>query len=225
MPATFQAALILALFIAPGYVLIQGYRQGRTYSPPDKDLYVLAQAVVASLGWLAVAGLVLSLFGDPMRNWGLMPQNTRLLEQHVRAVTLLVLAIEFAPFALGVATGSVVNALQGVQRAHALLNWTGIFEPPTAWEQAWSKAAARAKSTSDKEPIAVRVHLKGGEIVEGLYGGDSRADLSPRPGHHLYLETAYGLEVGEAMAAKPEDGTIGGVFIDGSEIATIYFKS
>jgi len=225
VPSTFQAALVFALLISPGFVLVQGYRRGRTYTVPDRDLYALAQAVVASLGWLAVVWLLLLLFGDPILRWGLAPQNDSLLERHRGELALLLLGIEFVPFVLGLAAGSTVNTLQRSERARSLLGWTGIFEPPTAWDQAWNEAASRAKMSSPQQSIDVSVRLKGGGIVEGRYGSASRADLSPRPTHQLFLETAYGLDDSETPATLLGDGTIGGVFIDASEIAAIYFKS
>jgi hypothetical protein len=226
MPSTFQAALVFALLIAPGYVLIEGYRHGRSYSAPDRDLYVLAQAVVASLGWVASVWLFLSLVGDPVSSWGIMPENGTRLAEHHSAVALLVLGIEFAPFALGLLVGFVVNALQGTERAHVLFGWTGLLEPPTAWEHAWNEAASRVGiAAGQQQKIDVSVRLKGGGLVRGSYGAGSRADLSPRPTHQLFLETAYGLDDSELPARIVGDGTIGGVFIDASEIATIYFNS
>jgi hypothetical protein len=225
VPATFQAALIIALLVAPGYVLIQGYQKGRAYTPPDKDLYVLAQAVVASLGWLSVVALLLVVLGDPAKHWGLLPPKMRLLEEHLGPVASLVIAIEFTPFALGLAAGGTVNALQRAAWARSLLDWTGIFESPTAWDQAWMEAAYRAGMSSEHQSIDVSVRLKGGGVIEGRYGGASRADLSPRPTHQLFLETAYGFDDSETPPRLLGDGTIGGVFIDASEIAAIYFKT
>jgi|ERR1041385_8143934 hypothetical protein len=225
MPSTLQAALVLVLLIAPGYVLLQGYRRARSYSVPDRDLYVLAQAVVAGLGWIASVWLVLSLVGLPLSQWGLLPEKNRLLEAHQAAIALLVLGIEFLPFALGLLAGFTINWLQSAQRARLVLGWTGIFESPTAWEQAWNEAAARAGAVGGSRTIEVGVRLKCGEFVRGRYGSSSRADLSPRPSHQLFLETAYGLDDKQTPARLVGDGTIGGVFIDASEISTIYFNS
>jgi len=223
VPSSFQAAVVFALFISPGFVLVQGYRRSRACTVPDRDLYALAQAVVASLGWPAAVWLLLTLLGDPILRWGLVPENDRLLERHRTVLALLLLGVEFIPFALGLVAGSAVNTLQNVERARLLLGWTGIFEPPTAWEQAWNEAASRANVSS--QSIDVSVRLKRGGVVEGRYGGASRADLSPRPTHQLFLETAYGLDDSDTPATLLGDGTIGGVFIDASEIAAIYFKS
>jgi hypothetical protein len=225
VPSTLQAAVIFALLISPGYVLLQGYRRARSYSVPDRDLYVLAQAVVASLAWLASIWFVLSVIGDPLAHWGLLPRDSHLLASHQAGVALLVLSVELVPFLVGLLAGSALNRLQGVERARGLLGWTGIFEPPTAWEQAWNEAAARVDPGGGLQAIDVSVRLKGGGLVRGRYGSSSRADLSPRPSHQIFLETAYGLDDSEVPARVVGDGTIGGVFIDASEIATIYFNS
>jgi hypothetical protein len=220
VPSTFQAALIFALLISPGYVLIQGYRRGRSYSIPDRDLYVLAQAVVASLGWVAAIWFLQSLAGNPISHWGVVPQDNLLLSRHQAGIALLVLGVEFAPFPLGLTAGLVVDALQSNDSVRAGLHWTGLFEPPTAWEHAWNEAARRAEN-SGQGWFDISIRLKSGAVITGRYGAKSRADLSPHPAHQIFLETAYGPD-GEGAS---EDGTIGGVFIDASEIATIYFAS
>lgn len=225
MPATLQAALIVSLFIAPGYLLLQGYAKSRAFTPPDKDLYVLAQAVVASLGWLAIVALCLSALGDPATHWGLLPPNRNRLEHHIGPIALSVMGVEFVPFALGLTAGYVVNALQRVELARPLLEWTGIYERPTAWEHAWMEAASRVSFSADSPSIDVSVRLKGGGVIEGRYGSGSRVDLAPRPTRQIYLETAYGIDDSENPAKLLGDGTIGGVFIDASEIAAIYFKT
>jgi hypothetical protein len=224
MPAAADAALVVALLVSPGFMLLQGYRRGRAYTVPDRDLYVLAQAVVASLGWLALVWLVLLFVGDPVKNWGLLPTNNDLLERHRGVIALLVLGVELVPFALGLLAGFLANIVQAIAWARAAFSWTGFFEPPTAWEYAWGEAASRAER-SGSGWIAVSVRLKSGAIVEGRYGAQSRADLSPRPHHHVFIETAYGLDDAQTPTKQLGDGTIGGVFIDASEIATIYFQS
>jgi hypothetical protein len=223
--STLQAALIFALLISPGYVLLQGYRRARSYSVPGRDLYVLAQAVVASLGWASSVWFVLTALGHPLSRWGLLPQNDHLLETHQTRIALLLLGVELIPFVVGLVGGFVVNGLQRAERARVLLGWTGIFEPPTAWEQAWNEAASRVGTAGGSQAIEVSVRLKCGELVRGRYGSLSRADMSPRPSHQLFLETAYGVDDRDTPARLVGDGTIGGVFIDASEIATVYFNS
>jgi hypothetical protein len=225
VPATLQAAFVFALLISPGFVLLQGYRRGRSYTTPDRDLYVLAQAIVISLGWLAAVWLLLLLVGDPVKHWGLVPRDGMLLEQHRSGIALLVLGVEFGPFALGLGAGAAVNALQGVEVARTLLGWTGLFEPPTAWEHAWKEALSRATTPGGQQAIDLSVRLKGGGVIEGSYGERSRADLSPRPSRQIFLETAYGMDDTETPPRLLGDGSIGGVFIDASEIASVYFKS
>jgi len=225
MPSTLEAALIFALLISPGYVLLQGYRRARSYSVPDRDLYVLAQAIVASLAWIASVWIVLSAAGDPVSGWGIVPENDNRLTAHQTTIALLVLGVELVPFAVGSLAGFVVNALQRAERAHMLLGWTGLFEPPTAWEHAWNEAAARLSSDAAQQTVDVSVRLRSGGIVRGSYSGGSRVDFSPRPHHQIFLETAYGLDDSELPPKLTGDGTIGGVFIDASEIATIYFNS
>jgi hypothetical protein len=87
------------------------------------------------------------------------------------------------------------------------------------------EAVSRASVAAGAQSIDVSVRLKGGGTIEGRYGSRSRMDLAPRPSHQIYLETAYGIDDSEIPPKLLGDGTIGGVFIDASEIAAIYFKT
>ena len=220
-----QAAIVFALLISPGYLLLQGYRRSRSYTLPDKDLYVVAQSVVASLAWLSWVWLALLPLGDPVDHWGLVPQNGALLERHRATVAALFVGLEFGPFIIGVVAGRIVNLLHGTEQARRILSWTGLFEAPTAWDHAWNQAAARATAPGGAPTIDVRICLRTGGVVEGRYGAGSRADLSPRVNHQVFLETAYGVDDSSGERRLLGDGTIGGVYIDASEITSIYFKS
>jgi len=206
-------------------MLIQGYRRGRAHTLPDRDLYVLAQAVVTSFAWLAIVWLVLLAAGNPIEHWGLVPWKPGQLEANRGAIAGLALGVELIPFGIGLGAGSLLETLRKLERARGLLGWTGLFEPPTAWEQAWAVAETRVASNPSQTSIEVSIRLRDGSLVEGRYGEISRADLSPRPRHQLYLETAYGVDDRQIPPRLLGDGKTGGVFIDASEIVAVYFKS
>jgi hypothetical protein len=123
MPSSLEAAIVFALVIAPGFLLVRGYARRRTRSIPERDLYALAQAVIASIVWLGVAFFILQAWLD---DWGLIPRNDAILEKNQTAVTLSLLGIVLLPYPLGwlaalvgeLASGAVSTWLEG--RAGAL---------------------------------------------------------------------------------------------------------
>jgi hypothetical protein len=226
VPASLQAAVVFALLIAPGFLLVQSYRRGRTYSLPARDLYVLAQAVVASLAWITFVWLLLRILGDPLRRWGVLPWKSELLVKHGTPAALLLLMVEFAPVVVGAVGGYLMNRVQATAGAQRIVSWTGVGESPTAWEHAWNEARSRAVARpTGRQYVDVSISLKAGDRVQGRYGALSRADLAPRPSRHVFVETGYGIAESESGARLSGDGTIGGVYVDGSEIAAVYFES
>jgi hypothetical protein len=67
MPGSSEAALVFALLIVPGYQIVRGYAVARGADAPPKDLYVLAQTIVASLVWLVLTRVAVEdlLRGSP----------------------------------------------------------------------------------------------------------------------------------------------------------------
>ncbi|HKG02743.1 MAG TPA: DUF6338 family protein [Conexibacter sp.] len=226
MLGSLQAAVLFALLIAPGFLLVQSYRRGRSYSLPSRDLYVFAQAVVASLAWLAVIWFALQLFDDPLWRWGIFPWRIETFVKHEAAAAGLLLVIVFLPVVIGTVGGRLMNRLQSNTTFQQIQRWAGLGESPTAWEHAWNEARGRASTRpSGRQYIDVSIRMKGGDRGQGRYGALSRADLAPRPSRHVYVETGYGVDDGSPAANLQGDGTIGGVYVDGSEIAAIYFES
>ncbi len=144
------------------------------------------QSFVASVGWIAVLWLIQALLGDPLKSLGLFQGDVQELKAKAVWLALVLLGVEFFPFVFGVSLGILFRYLDQYGPFGDSLRWTGLFEVPSAWDQAWAQAALRNRPAGWVE---VSVRLKGGDVVEGRYGADSRADLCPRQNRYLYLET------------------------------------
>jgi Family of unknown function (DUF6338) len=207
MPDSLEAALVFSILIVPGYLLLRGYYVGRAHTLPDRDLHVLAQAVVGSLIWLAATWVVV----EDLLGW----INADTVDDHVVASYAIGAAIVIAPYLVGRLSGQLVAFASGLegsdnqiaQATHwVVFRLVAVIEHPTSWEKAW---AGRSQAW-------VQVTLEGDVVVRGQYAEDSKVDVAPLP-PRLYLEKSY---------ATDSDGTIieqGSVYIDGSRIMSVEF--
>jgi hypothetical protein len=102
VPSTLEGILVFVLAIAPGYLLVRGFSVGRNHVAPGRDLYVLAEAVVASVLWLAVVYLFAE---ERLSEYGLLPRNDTTLEAKGDHVAVFLLVVVLAPYVLGRALG------------------------------------------------------------------------------------------------------------------------
>jgi hypothetical protein len=224
------------LLIAPGFLMVSGYSRRRFHRPPVRDLYALAQAVIASAIWLAMVWLVLLALGDPLKKWGLVPLDTDELAHHRSDIVLLGLAVAILPYAVGALGATLVDwlsidrselsgqeagtAFRFVRRLGVLrvAKWARLLQHPTAWDRAWSRYTARQGAGK------VVVRMKDGLLIKGAYGTGAQVDLSPSP-PQLFLTQGYGYVEGEGDEERVEIGAWGpeGVFIQVAEIEAIYF--
>jgi hypothetical protein len=237
VPSTLQAAVLFALLIAPGFLWVRGYARGRARTVAERDLYALAQAVVAGIAWLSV--IVVALQGW-LHTWGVLPRNDALLEQHKTPVALSLLAIVFLPYALGWAAAAVGQTLASrLERWSSKTIWNGVsgtgltaakgrtklfaakeikrsglVAPPSAWDRAWTRPAARDEGW-------VTILMEDGSFIRGRYGGGAQIDLSPRP-RQVFLVEGYGYDQnGDERAFASGDE---GLFLDAANIRAIYFE-
>lgn len=237
MVSTVEAAFLFALLVVPGFVFLRGYFRGRTRAEQQVDLYVLAEAVVASLALLAIAW---PLGAHAIVAWA---DDGVLVEQHGGWMMAFFLVSISIPYLLGLAAGRAVDALtdsrplpkltmpawwssrleaRGIEvteRNLAILNEItervhvrlfrrlerlGLLQGPTVWDSTWREVRASGRAW-------VRVRLRSGSVVTGIFADRSRVGTSPLP-HELYLEQVY-------------DGTDGrsSVYIDGTEVVSVEF--
>lgn len=207
MPSTVEALIIFAAAIAPGYGFLSGYQHQRTYSPPDRDLYVLAQAFVLSSIWIAMTWWPA---GHLLAGWARDHQ----LPAHELEVWLLSCALLGLPYALGRLLGLLLLRVvgRGPQWLDSLFEALGAFAPPTLWESTWERVRARGSAV-------LVVRLRDGTVIEGQFASQSRVDFSPRS-PRLYLERAYGYDQDGQRVTYPN-----GAYIEGGEIVALQFKS
>jgi hypothetical protein len=238
MPGTAAAALF-ALLLAPGFLVVRGY--GRRHGGRlvhDRDLFAVVEAVVASAFWLAFVWLLQSLFGNPVKDWGILPFKTDKLEDNGSKAVLLGLVVVMVPYGIGVAAAVFSdwvrtrprgsgNKASLPYRLRRLAIRYGFLESPTAWDQAWTRFETRGGTGK------VVIRMRDGSLVEGAWGRGARVDLSPLA-HQVYLVAGYEAAAGTSpAAAESKDAastrqlaTFGsaGVFIDGADISAIFFQ-
>lgn len=204
MPASLEAALVFSVLIVPGLLLIAGYNRIRVHTLPRRDLYVLAQAVAVSLAWLPAVWL---LGGREVVDWA----DAGTLRSHDGEVIRIVLVNLAAPLVVGLLAGQAVEwvGARPWGKLSRTVGWTGIFEPPTAWEAAWQLAL-------EGEWAAVEITLKDGQRFNVLFDDGSRVGLSPGP-RYLFFDTEYRFEADGTVAVEEHEG----IFIDATEVVSI----
>lgn len=238
MPTTLQSIVVFAVAVVPGFLFVRGFFRGRARVISEQGIYVLAEAVVASL-------LMLALFwkggGQQTVGWYLDGQ----LRAHDGAVYGYALVALLAPFPLGLAVGGVANlvvaalgrlrgrVLRGIdsQRARPssrpsvgrrLALWVlgalrsrNFLDGPGAWERTWREL--RQEGTY----VYVRVKTKGGSDITGVMGDGSHVALSPLP-RDIYIERVL-----RELAPGGPYGPVAegrGIFVAGAEIESIEFR-
>lgn len=234
MPNSLDSAIVFALVIAPGYMFVRGFSLGRAHIPPARDLYILAEAVVASVVWLAAFYLANR---GLLERYGLLPVDEAVMEAHTLEIGRLLLVIVLAPYVVGRVAGTAARvggraAAQGVKWVLEnvpgdLPGWGGLWRrgvrrlakavgespllrPPTSWDRAWATAR-------DDASIAT-VHLKDGGMVRGSLAS---VDVSPLP-RQVVLANGQGFDeegVPIPLALGPN-----GVYLEGAEIKAVYFE-
>src|SRR4051794_13816778 len=94
MPTSVTAGVVFAVLIVPGFMAISGFSATRARSSLDRDLYVVAQAVVVSLIWALVVFLVQAwIGGNRVEGWGVLPFDADRIAAHRQQVAVAALVI------------------------------------------------------------------------------------------------------------------------------------
>lgn len=210
MPNSLDTALVFALLIVPGYQLVRGYAAASGADAPDRDLYVLAQAVVASLVWLALTW--------PAIHNLLVWVSEDKVGDHVLLVYLIAPLVVGLPFLVGSLGGMVaksVTAPHGSKGPAALarvLSAVGLTGRGTSWDRVWLAAikAGRAVATVD---------LANGRSIVGQFASNSFVAASPAA-PAVFFERAYEVDANGVATTFAE-----GAFIDADQIVAIKFNS
>jgi hypothetical protein len=237
MPAT-ETAVVIALLFAPGFLMVRGYGRRRHRRVPERDVYAVSEALVASAIWLAFAWLVIRIFGEPLSEWGILPHDSERLAKHEVHAILLGFGLLVIPYWIGMLSALVVDKIgvsENFRPIRKLLRKWGLLKTSTAWDQAWLSVFRRDESAR------VVVQLCDGSYIAGGYGKGGQVDLSPLP-HKLYLPRIYAYAeagfpggVGELLQGGnlankyppplfqpvPDENSTG-VFVDGDQIRALY---
>lgn len=226
---------MFALLVVPGFLFVRGFFRGRSRADHEQTLYVLAEAVVASLLILAVT---FPVGGDSVlaRLDAGVP-----LSDHPTQTYWFLVALLLVPFPTGIVVGGALDALiAALSRRRSRLTATG--EAQRSWRgrlEAWLLRALEARellrgaSTWDRvwsdvnateDYVWVRVKTKSGSDVTGRVGKRSRVALSPQP-RDLFIEQVYRARDPTAAYSDmlPVDGSRG-IFVSGTDIESVEFR-
>lgn len=235
MPATIEAALIVLLLIAPGFLLQRGFQRGGTYAMPSLSLYAVTQAVVLS-------GVIL-LLSAPLGGFAVAEwlDDGTLFTEHEWSAWFYFLALLGIPFPLGLLIGRLSQTIAAPGGGRVPLDvkqswigrrlfklrdrfqlsalpdwfrWLGFMASPTAWDRVWTAVGERTS------PVMVEMDLGDDEVVHAAFGSESFVTTSPQP-PGLFLEAEY-VEMGDTLVKVD---TSEGVYVDGSQIRSIRLYS
>jgi hypothetical protein len=206
VPGSLEAAIVFSLLIVPGYQLVRGYAVARGADAPDKDLYVLAQAIVASLGWLAFTWIVV----EDLLRW----VDGDEVSDHLLESYLIVPLVVGLPYFAGRLAGLLVVAVMRPDNPRGpdwfpwVLRALGLASRDTTWDRVWLRVKRQGRGV-------VTVSLDNGSSIVGQFAGDSEVATSPAE-PAVFFERAY--EIGEDGALLTYEG---GVHVDAARIVAL----
>jgi hypothetical protein len=206
MPGSLEAALVFALLIVPGYQIVRGYAVARGADAPPKDLYVLAQTIVASLVWLVLTWVAV----EDLLRW----ISDDAVGEHTLAAYAIAPLVVGVPYAVGRGAGKLSAAVLRPQRPIGprwfarLLQVLGLGGTRRGWDLAWARVAAA-------DGTLVTLELDGGGSISGQFGRGSFVSLAPAD-PAVYLERAYELRDDGSAVTYAE-----GVYVDGARIVAV----
>jgi len=216
VPSTLTGVLIFAILVVPGYQLVRGYAVARGDAPPTVQLHVLAQAVVASLGWLVFTWP----FVTDLLRW----VSSDTIADHVAASYAIAPLLLGTPYCVGRWLGRLVGAITrskdpfGPPWLLRVVRALGLVERATPWDLLWHQATdeVRAAGAPDGKTALVTVSLDDGTSLSGQFGANSL--WMPAPAEpSIYFQRAY--------EADPLTGEItvyaGGAHVDGRRIVAL----
>jgi hypothetical protein len=200
MPNSVEAATIFTLLIVPGYAFLSGYRLARSHTLPDRDLYVLAQAVIVSVLMVAVGWFRVEDF----LHW--IDDDT--LGEHAGGALVLLLTLIAGPFLVARLLAAALSGLAKWGPTEGAIAFLGLA-PANAWQRAW------------REPLSdgalVLIELEGDGSVLGQMTAGGYVNFPPRE-PAVYLPVAYRKE-GDALTVMAR-----GAYVPGEQIRAMYLQ-
>ena len=202
MPTTFQALLILVLFIVPGFIMMQTFTGARAYSERSDLKFVIQSALFGSLIHIFFAWWTIELYSSYV--------DGALLTDSFGQFYLWLAVVIFAAPALA---GTIAGRLARNVRISAWFLNIGIpisQRVPTAWDEVFQDGCG----------YWVIIELVDGSKVGGKYSTNSAVATSPSS-RDIYIEEVYNIDENDSFG----DAMVGtkGAWVDGTQIKLIKF--
>lgn len=213
MPGTFEAALVFAYAIVPGFLALTGYQSGRSQkrAVPERDLHVIAEAFVLSLGWIMLPPIALAAI--ELASW-VSGEPVDTSAWRILAAFALAATVFFVPLAVGYGAARFERAARD-DRGGSAGRWFRRLVPQrtTAWDMMWmpvlraknGRALVRIEFDDDRDGLV------------GQFADSSQVDLSPDP-PQVFLESTL-VAVDDGGSTRIEVGP--GMHVDGAKIRYI----
>lgn len=202
MPTSVEAVIVLVLLVSPGVIFTQLARRSIAHIEESTDIRFLVTMITT--------GAALHVVAFPWSNRVLGFYLNGQLGSHRGELYFWAIVVVFGvPALLGALSGLIIIR-PSVDR---LLNRIGlgyIDRMPSAWDYVMQQEA----------PRYVRVHLKDGGVIGGIFAGQSFGSTAPSRAD-IYLEQAWQLDKdGTFLYPIP---TSQGVWISHDSIAFVHF--
>ncbi len=175
MPTTLEALIIIALVIAPGFVLATFASWVTAFGERTSDLRFLLPTITA--------GTIIHVLLSPWTVRLVDFYDDRSLRAHnVEVILWGLVTLLLVPASLGIVTGWLSNT-RPIDRLLDGIGLGYIDRMPSSWEYVMRLQRAGF----------VRVHLKEGGVIGGRYSGNSFAGSAAGSSPDLYLEDVWRL--------------------------------
>lgn len=175
VPTTLEALIIIALVIAPGFVLATFASRVTAFGNQTSDLRFLLPTITA--------GTIVHVLLSPWTVRLVDFYDDRTLRAHnIEVVLWGVVTLLIVPASLGIFTGWLSNT-RPMDRMLDGIGLGYVDRMPNSWEYVMRLQRAGF----------VRIHLKDGEIIGGRYSGNSFAGSAEGSSPDLYLEDVWRL--------------------------------
>lgn len=172
IPTSVEAIAIIVLIFIPGYIFLQFTKRAVAFIPQSID----ARYFFAVIVWGGLIHAGASYWQLPILDWY---QDGQLRYHTAYVVIWALLALILAPLFIGIG-GAWLIQLSRVDSALKLIGMDYVNHTPSAWNFATKTGSAW-----------VRVRLKDGSIIGGVYEDNSFADDAGEK--DLFLERVYNL--------------------------------
>lgn len=172
IPTSIEAIAVIIIIFIPGYVFLQLTRGAVAFVPQSVD----ARYFFAVITWGGIVYIGAFRWTQNVLEWYL---NGTLAIHETYVLLWAAFALLIIPFAAGIFASWLIK-LPMIDRLLGLIGMDYVRRTPSAWNYAMKLG-----------PRWMRVYLKDGTMVGGVYGGSSFADDENE--QDIYLQEVYKL--------------------------------